>query len=69
MPDKAVLPEFPKEWSHVWEWFHDIRDLGADYSPAQIKAYLDLHAIQPEPFEMRALISLFRIMSKSAVAE
>jgi hypothetical protein len=67
LPDKAILPQFPDEWSYLWGWFHDIRDLGADYSPAQIKAYLDLSGVQPERFEVEALISLFRIMSRAGV--
>lgn len=52
------MPSLPDKGAYLWQWY---RELDGDYSAVNMKAYFDLHDIEPENWELDALKVLGRI--------
>ncbi|QDP59303.1 MAG: hypothetical protein Tp136SUR676911_42 [Prokaryotic dsDNA virus sp.] len=50
----------------MWEWFCEIRTMnGDDFSAQAVQSWFSLHGIKPAPFEVQAVMGIWRCLCKS----
>jgi hypothetical protein len=65
LPEIANKMPLPAECAYLWTWFVELHNTG-DFSPTQMQAYFQLRGITPKPFEIDALLDLYRLRNNAA---
>lgn len=56
MPE-LQLPDAPKEFEYILQWFYDLRTLGK-ITFAEMQAWCALNDLQLEPYELNMILAL-----------
>lgn len=66
----SILPDFPKQFFYIWDWFNELRHLcGDELTPVNIKAFFELKRIEPTAFEIESITLLYLALQKHIATE
>lgn len=66
LPKQLNIEKFPNEAAYLWEWWAQMRECnGEDFSAVQVQAWFTLNGISPEPWEVQAIMGIWRELLKS----